>query len=356
MKHLFAAVFCLFVAANVGAVRAADEDKPNVTVETVYTGLKHPCGVAVQPTTGNIYVSESGAGQVVQFSATELGKPIAAVTGFPLNNSGNALTQNTGPLGLAFLHQNLIVVGGSQQKDGDDVIRVYALPADPNQAALDFKKAKGTLKRIVVGEDKPSGSASYWGLAMSPSALWATSHGEQENDWIFKASIGGDSFESLTPFLRTSGTAQLEGPMGIALRNSRDFLVVSLMGKLDAAKDSTLAFYHIRRGGLMMTLPTGLHDLVALAYSPSSNRLYAVDLAWSAAGEGGIYRLDAAKVDGRAGVKAIKIASLQRPTALAFTADNTLYAVALGAADKDGDKQNKDAPKTGVLVKITGDL
>jgi hypothetical protein len=105
-----------------------------------------------------------------------------------------------------------------------------------------------------------------------------------------------------------------------------------------------------------MALPTGLRDVVALAYSPSSNRLYAADLAWSAAGEGGIYRLDAGKVDGRSGLKAIKIASLERPTALAFAADNTLYAVALGAPMKDGDKQDQDAAKKGMLVKITGDL
>jgi hypothetical protein len=236
------------------------------------------------------------------------------------------------------------------------VIRVYALPADANQAALDFKNAKSTLKRVSIGEEKPNGPASYWGLAMSPSALWVASHGEQDNDWIFKASIGGDSFENLGPFLRTSSGAHLDGPMGIAVRNSREFLVVSFAGKLDGADDSTLAFYHIRRGNLMMTLPTGLNDLVALAYSPSSNRLYAVDLAWSAAGEGGIYRLDSAKVDGRSGVKAVKIASLERPTALAFTAENTLYAAALGPAAKDGDKQDKEAPKQGVLVKITGDL
>jgi DNA-binding beta-propeller fold protein YncE len=356
MKYQIAAVVCLLVANAVVIARADDADKPNVTVETVYTGLHHPCGVAVQPTTGNVYVSESGAGQVVRFSPTELGKPSAAVTGFPLSNSGNALTQNTGPLGLAFLHQNLIVVGGSQQKDGEDVIRVYALAAGPNQAALDFKSAKGTLKRVVIGEEKPSGPASYWGLAMSPSALWVTSQGEQENDWIFKASIGGDSFENLAPFLRTTSGAHLDGPMGIAVRNSREFLVASFAGKLDAAEDSTLAFYHIRRGNMMMTLQTGLHDLVALAYSPSSNRLYAVDLAWSAAGEGGIYRLDAAKIDGRSGVKAVKIASLERPTALAFTADNTLYAVALGESEKDGDESGKDAPRKGVLVKITGDL
>jgi hypothetical protein len=87
-----------------------------------------------------------------------------------------------------------------------------------------------------------------------------------------------------------------------------------------------------------------------LAYSPRSGNLYALDLAWSDAKEAGLYRIDASRQDGQMSAKAVKIASLEKPTALAFASDGTLYITLLGAA-AEGAKE-----KPGQVVKITGDL
>jgi len=100
----------------------------------------------------------------------------------------------------------------------------------------------------------------------------------------------------------------------------------------------------------LLSVPTGLHDIIGLAYSPRSGFLYALDLAWSDGKEAGLYRIDSARQDGQPSAKAVKIAALERPTALAFAADGTLYVTLLGAA-QDGAKE-----KSGQLVKITGDL
>ena len=68
----------------------------------------------------------------------------------------------------------------------------------------------------------------------------------------------------------------------------------------------------------LMNHETGLYDITALAYSPKTGLLYATDFAWMAPAEGGLFRIDAAA----SGVKTTKIASLERPTALAFAPED----------------------------------
>ena len=57
-----------------------------------------------------------------------------------------------------------------------------------------------------------------------------------------------------------------------------------------------------------MNLETGLYDITGLAYSPKTKLLYAIDFAWMAAGEGGLFRLDADQKNTASGVKTVKIA------------------------------------------------
>jgi hypothetical protein len=66
-----------------------------------------------------------------------------------------------------------------------------------------------------------------------------------------------------------------------------------------------------------------------------------------AEGEGGLFRLDAAAM----GVKATKIAGLDKPTALAFAPDGTLYLTVVGPK-----KADENAPKEGKLLKIAPGL
>jgi hypothetical protein len=355
MRYKLVVVVGVYLTFVVGIAAAADIEKSTVAVETVYTGLDSPCGLAVQPSTGSVFVSEIGAGQVVRFLPMELDKPVVAITGLPHGDSPQSPLNRAGPMGLAFLHQNLIVVGGGDLTDGKDAIHVFELPSDPASAKpLKLGDAKQSLEPIAAGKESSTGEGSFWGLAMSPSTLWITSQGDRGKGWILKADVVGNSLENFKPAIPTKLALPVDNPMGIAVRNSRDFVVVGQVGKLDASRDSVLAFYHTRNGALMMTLPTQLYDVVGLAYSPKSNRLYAVDLAWGLPKEGALYRLDSTMIDGRAGVKAVKLASLDRPTALAFAADNTLYVTAMG--NDAGDEKSVENTSRGVLVKVTGDL
>jgi hypothetical protein len=64
--------------------------------------------------------------------------------------------------------------------------------------------------------------------------------------------------------------------------------------------------------------------------------------------EGGLFRLDVTKSGNSATCKAVKIVSLDKPTALAFGVDGVLYVTEFGTA-KEGERT-----KPGRLVKITG--
>merc|ERR1711964_151596 len=105
-----------------------------VEVETLLDGLNNPCGVAVQPETGAVFVADSGGHRVVRIVD---GKTEEVIVGFPQDVYGKGPMYNIGPLGLAFIGQNTLVVGGGGKPDGEEMLRVYEVPAagsDPLQA------------------------------------------------------------------------------------------------------------------------------------------------------------------------------------------------------------------------------
>ena len=66
---------------------------------TVIEGLNNPCGVAIQPGTGDIFVADSGAARIVRISE---GKLSEVIIDFPIDVYGKGPKYNIGPLGLAF--------------------------------------------------------------------------------------------------------------------------------------------------------------------------------------------------------------------------------------------------------------
>jgi hypothetical protein len=112
-----------------------------------------------------------------------------------------------------------------------------------------------------------------------------------------------------------------------------------------------------------MKLKTGLHDLVGLAYGPvgvglgwegpdkvQGQLIYGVDFAWMKPEDGGLFRLDddgKKNDDPEKGVALTKLVKLDKPTALAFGKDGTLYVTVFGTA-----KEGEEA-KPGALMKIT---
>jgi len=116
------------------------------------------------------------------------------------------------------------------------------------------------------------------------------------------------------------------------------------MGEINLPKDSLLTFYAPKLGKLVRKDKTDLYDIAGLAYS-KEGRLYAVDFAWMATDQGGLFRLED---DGQGGVKAAKITALDKPSAIAAGADGSLYVTVFGTAKEGSDE------KPGTLVRIAG--
>ena len=81
--------------------------------------------------------------------------------------------------------------------------------------------------------------------------------------------------------------------------------------------------------------------------SPKSGNLYVANLPSDDIGRAGVYRMDDAGEPGAPACVAVKIAEVERPTALAFGADGTLYVTSL----RDSTSNDSD---DGSLLKLIG--
>jgi hypothetical protein len=252
---------------------------------------------------------------------------------------------NIGPLGLAFLGADTFAVGGGDKIDGEELIRVYKVPTvgAPPIAVDDAVHKLGPLPASgdVVGE------GNFYALVANEAALFGTSNGDDTKGWVVKADRTADGFGALERFIATKEAVEVDAPVGAAI-NHLGHLVIGQMGEITVPKDSLLSFYDARSGELLLNLETGLYDIAALAYSPKGH-LYAVDFAWMSTGDGGLFRLDGHKNEqGQQTVTAVKIATLDKPTAMAFGEDGALYVTVFGTGEAGA--------KPGKLVKFAPGL
>ena len=345
-------------AAAVASLAATTAAQETPQAETVLGGLNNPCGVAVQPGTYHVFVSNSGAGQVLRVDADALlsagegdeaaGAASAVISGFGKDVYGKGPMYDIGPLGLVFLDQNTLVVGGGDKPDGEELLRAYTIPAAGE--SLEASDTKWVTGPIGPGDASPKGEGNFYGLAADRGAVYVTCNGDDTKGWVSRAKLRGSGVGPLEPFIATKVAVSVDAPVGITIGPEGE-VVIGQMGEITVPGDSLLSFYGAASGELLRSNETGLFDITDLKYGPEDDdgnrRLYALDFAWMDTSEGGLYRLDEAGEDG---VEATKIMALDKPAAMAFAPDGSLYVAVFGTAEEGDDKPS------GSLLKITGDL
>lgn len=320
------------------ALTAQAQIKP----EAVLEGLKCPTGVTIQPETGTVYVAESGASQIIRVTD---GKAEVVVKDFPHDEYGKGPTYQIGPLGLVFLDKNHLVVADGGQKDGEEVVRMFTVPA-PGAEALTVDDGKKT--NPLAAKDDVPGEGNFYNAAFDGTAIFVTSNGDDKKGWVARTTVEKDEFGELTRYIPTKESVDVDAPTAATISPRRE-LVIGQMGEINDQKDSLLTFYDQNSKDLLLSLPAELYDVVGLAYSPKTGRLYAVDFSWADPKQGGLYRLDAVRRDGRQMVKATRLLDLDQPTSLAFNKEGELFITVFG--NGSGEDKSK-TPATGKLLKI----
>jgi hypothetical protein len=355
----------IVVAYGANASRGVEEPPPaakrqdesaGYRVETILAGLDHPTSVIVRPGseglgTAELFVAESGAGRVLRIVIDDPVKSEPVITGFPVAEIAALPGLRGGPLGLAFLSRNRLAVGGGGLGDGEDVVRVYSV--SDAATTLEYDQTDHTAGPVPASESSETGEGDFFSLAASDRVFLVAPLSGDDAGWLLKATLDANRIAGLEPFIATREASDAAGPTAVAVdpQPQRHYVVVAQRGEPTAERDSRLTMYSSTSGAMALNLNTGLRDVFALGYSPSpSFDLYSADYSQAEPADGGIYRIEAAQVDGRESCRAVKIAAIARPTSLAFTGDGAMYVTAFGEAS---DESESDAKPNGVLLKIT---
>lgn len=316
-----------------------------VKVEVVLEGLVNPCGVACsgEPGAIRVFVSNSGKGEILKVHPNAPAKAELVIRDFPFDANDAPPTLKVGPLGIAFWDATTLLVAGGREKSGGGFIRAYGLPEEG--ATKKFDEVLWEAGPLPMGPDSNTSGSVFLGLgADKRTALFVTCDGDSNKGWIARAPLNAAGVGELKPFIKTQVETGVEGPSAITLSPDGE-LVVAQRGAWETSQDSLLSFYHAKTGQMLKYDKVDLYDMSAVKYS-SSGRLYALDLAWANEGAGGLFRLD----QSLEGVHAVLVAKLDRPAAMDFAADGSLFVVLFGSS------QDKSAQGSGKLVKITGNL
>lgn len=309
------------------------------TVETVVDGLYNPSAVAVQPETGHIFVSDSGAGRVIRVVD---GEAQDVIVGFGKDVYGKGPMFDIGPLGLVFLNKDTLVVGGGDKPDGEELLRVFTVPAAGSPA---IKATDTVVSFDMPATDDVKGEGNFYGLAATKKAIFVTCNGDDTKGWVSRASIVNGEVTDFKRFLATKEATDVDAPIAAAI-SPKGQLVVGQGGEVTVPQDSLLTFYNPKNGKLLLNLPTGLYDITGLAYSADGKKIFATDFAWMKTSEGGLFQLISTDGNGKQKIETKKLASLDKPTALAIVGD-VAYVTVFGTPAEGSDG------KSGKLVKIT---
>ncbi len=333
-------LFCAAAALAATTLRAQEEKKEEKPAENaepkpkvVIKNLNNPSGIAIHPATGHVFTaSRHGVHRYIPTPGQKVAK--LEVSGYPTDIYGKGPMYDIGPLGIAFLDNDHLVVGDGSRKDAEELVRVYKIGAEQPAESQKEDKAVATLGPLPAEEGvTEKGEGNFYGVAVGGGAIFVTSNGDDTKGWVLKAEIKDGKPGDLKPFIATKDKVMVDAPVPVTFSPDGKDLVIGQMGEVNVAGDALLTIYDPASGELKKSYPMGgLSDPCGLAYSPKTGKLYVTDFSWTDASKGGLFRLD---IEGDE-CKATKIVSLDKPTALAFDKEGKLYVATFGTA-KEGE-------------------
>lgn len=336
--------------------KAADEKKEpgkdaksetKIEPEQVVSNLENPSGIAIQPKSGHIFIASRYG--IYRYDPKDH-KVALEIDTYPTDvyGKGTFETQtkfNIGPLGVAFMNDDHLVVGDGSRPDGEELVRVYKVESTPAEEDkyINEDKAAQTLGPIPKSEETNSGEGNFYGVAVGAGAIFVTCNGDDRKGWVARAEIKDGKAGKLELFIATKEATGVNGPTP-AVFSPDGKLVVGQIGDMTKQGDSLLTIYDPKSGKLEKKYETGLSNITGIAYSPKTKKIYATDFGWAdglqkeAAKKtvGGLYELT---IDGDK-CTATKVVGLDHPAALTFDNDGKLYIALFGtkAADDKTDK------------------
>ena len=330
---LVVAPICLSLLFAGNGQLAAQDAIPEVVVK----GLSNPSGIAIQPGTGHVFISDSGAGRIVRVID---GKVEAVITDFPVENYGTNPTYKIGPLGLLFLDKGTLVVGGGGLPDGEDLLRVFKVPSVGDAAITASETHGDSFALPAIDKDgdksaKPS-EGNFYGLAQGSAGIFVTCNGDDDKGWVSFATVKLDQIEKFSRKIATKVATEVDAPMAVTI-SPESYLVIGQMGQTTNVPDSLLTFYS-QSGTKLGVYRTGLNDITGLAYGPRHGRLFALDFNWANPRQGGLYKL-VGIAKNETECESNLMSRLERPTALVFTNDGDCYITLAGSGSGKADGQ-----------------
>jgi glucose/arabinose dehydrogenase len=321
-----------------------------VTMTPIVSRLTRPSGVAVRPDGAlnqyEVYFSDLTDQQIKLFRSDAPQNVSAAITNFPAAEPGGP----TGPSALLFVSRQRLVVGLAGNAANSNLL-LFELKDD---TPLTADQAVQKLPIGEAGESKSEAALGVHALARTlandrvPDLLIATTHGASPQAGVWKIPLRAGTLDKPTLFAATNQAAR---PSAVAI-SKHGYVVVS-HSNTDGTKGSRLAYGNPIDSSKVMELAVPLEGIRGLAYSPQTGNLYAASYGSeepdSVPQGSGIFRIEDASKPGQPAARAVKVADVLRPTALAFAPDGALYVTA------DGNIQARGS-RNGFLVKLSSGL
>ena len=315
MRRQTARTSIFLLAVLVTTIGQAEEAAYDVISEN----LANPRAVAIQPKTGHVFVAESAALRIVRIVD---GKSEEVVSGFAKDYTGKSPIYEIGPLSLLFLDRDTLLIGGGGHDAGMDQIFVVNVPKAGEPSVLIKRNSNRDLR--LQSQGKRAADGNFWSMARFDDHVFVTCGENIRQGWVARAQLRDGQPETLRRFFSTVRAAEAIEPHGITVSPEGD-LAIAQSGDARDSKDSKLLFFS-PEGDFLDKFETGLNDLYGIAYGPNSGRLFGVDFNHADPNNGGLYKL----VGTREGCRAVRFATLQRPSALTFADNGDLYVTTVG--------------------------